>query len=139
MPDQRWQELFGQLRSNRDRALLAIAISNGARAAELLGVRSIDVDWGEQLIRVHRKGSGAPQWLPASSESFVWLRLYLHDLGDPLQPQDPSSRTPTCQVMCSYRWSGGTPVLNVAGVPLGVRSTSSSCLSLMACVVGVHF
>jgi integrase/recombinase XerD len=89
MPDQRWQELFGRLRSNRDRALLSIAISNGARAAELLGVRNIDVDWGEQLIRVHRKGSGAPQWLPASTDSFVWLRLYLHDLGDPLQPEDP--------------------------------------------------
>jgi integrase len=69
VPDQRWHELFGKLRSNRDRALLSIAISNGARAAELLGVRSIDVDWGEQLIQVHRKGSGVPQCLPAPSPS----------------------------------------------------------------------
>jgi integrase len=97
VPDQRWHELFGKLRSNRDRALLSIAISNGARAAELLGVRSIDVDWGEQLIQVHRKGSGVPQCLPASAESFVWLRLYLHDLGDPLQPQDPLWWTLRCR------------------------------------------
>jgi integrase/recombinase XerD len=30
---------------------------------------------------VTRKGSGAQQWLPASSEAFVWIRLYLDDLG----------------------------------------------------------
>lgn len=93
MPDERWRDLFGGLRCNRDRGLLAIAISNGARAGELLGMRSVDVDWGDQLIRVCRKGSGAAQWLPASSESFVWLRLYLDDLGDPLQPNDPLWQT----------------------------------------------
>ncbi|MCI2422698.1 hypothetical protein MOQ72_35260 [Saccharopolyspora sp. K220] len=69
--------------------LLALAVSNGARAAELLGMRGVDVDWGEQLIRVCRKGSGATQWLPASPEAFVWLRLYLADLGAPLEPNDP--------------------------------------------------
>ncbi len=89
MPDECWRDLFAGLRSNRDRALLAIAISNGARAAELLGVRSVDVDWGDQLVRVYRKGSGVQQWLPASSEAFVWLRLYLNDLGEPLTPNDP--------------------------------------------------
>ncbi|MBV8346194.1 MAG: site-specific integrase [Mycolicibacterium sp.] len=97
IPDQRWQELFAQLRSNRDRAVLSIAISNGARAAELLGVRNVDLDWGEQLVRVHRKGSGTPQWLPASAEAFVWLRLYLHDLGEPLQPEDPLWWTLRCR------------------------------------------
>jgi integrase/recombinase XerD len=89
MPDERWRDLFGGLRSNRDRALLCIAVSNGARAAELLGIRSADVDWGDQLVRVHRKGSGEPQWLPASPDAFVWLRLYLNDLGDPLGPNEP--------------------------------------------------
>ncbi|MFZ2176385.1 MAG: site-specific integrase [Rhodococcus sp. (in: high G+C Gram-positive bacteria)] len=97
MPDQRWQELFANLRSNRDRALLSIAISNGARAAELLGLRNVDLDWGEQLVRVHRKGSGSPQWLPASTEAFVWLRLYLHDLGDPAEPEDPLWWTLRCR------------------------------------------
>ena len=34
------------------------------------------VDPGEQRIGVHRKGSGRLQWLPASADAFVWLRLY---------------------------------------------------------------
>ena len=89
MPDEQWNALFGGLCSNRDRAILAIGVSNGARAAELLGVRGVDLDWGDQLVRVRRKGSDAEQWLPASSEAFVWLRLYLADLGTPLDPNDP--------------------------------------------------
>jgi integrase len=88
MPDERWNELFAGLRSNRDRAILALGISNGARASELLGVRSVDLDWGEQLVRVCRKGTGAQQWLPASPEAFVWIRLYLAEL-DALEPNDP--------------------------------------------------
>lgn len=88
MPDERWNELFAALRSNRDRALLAIAVSNGARAAELLGLRGVDLDWGDQLVRVVRKGSHAEQWLPASPEAFVWLRLYLAE-GPPLDPHGP--------------------------------------------------
>ena len=34
------------------------------------------VDPGRQLITVVRKGSGATQELPASTDAFVWLRLY---------------------------------------------------------------
>ena len=83
LPDERWNELFAALRSNRDRAILALGISNAARASELLGVRGVDLDWGEQLVRVTRKGSGAEQWLPASPDAFVWMRLYLAEL-DPL-------------------------------------------------------
>jgi hypothetical protein len=36
MPDERWKDLFGGLRSNRDRAILALSISNAARASEVL-------------------------------------------------------------------------------------------------------
>jgi integrase/recombinase XerD len=82
MPDERWAELFASLRSNRDRAIMAVAISTGARASELLGIAGADIDWGDQLVCVRRKGSGARQWLPASPESFVWLRLYLREVGD---------------------------------------------------------
>lgn len=89
IPDERWKDLFGRLRSNRDRALLAVVISNGARASEILGVRGVDLDWGDQLVRVCRKGTHAEQWLPASSEAFVWIRLYLADLGEPLDPPEP--------------------------------------------------
>lgn len=88
MPDERWTELFGALRSNRDRAILALAVSTASRAAELLGVRGVDLDWGEQLVRVTRKGSGTQQWLPASPEAFVWVRLYLAEIGSPT-PDEP--------------------------------------------------
>ena len=81
--------MFAGLRSNRDRAILALTISNGARAAEILGVRGVDLDWGDQLVRVTRKGSGAEQWLPASPEAFVWIRLYLAELATPLDPNEP--------------------------------------------------
>jgi len=82
MPDQRWIELFAALRYNRDRAILALAISTAARASELLGLRGADLDWGDQLIRVRRKGTRAEQWLPASPDAFVWLRLYLAEIGE---------------------------------------------------------
>ena len=83
MPDERWNDLFSAMRSNRDRAILALAISTAARASELLGVGPADLDWGDQLIRVRRKGTDAEQWLPASAEAFVWLRLYLAEVGGP--------------------------------------------------------
>ena len=88
MPEERWRDLFAGLRSNRDRAVLALAVSNGARAGELLGIRAADVDWGNQLVRVYRKGTGAAQCLPASPEALTWLRLYVADLGVPLEPGD---------------------------------------------------
>ena len=87
--DEHWRDLFGALRSNRDRALLSLTLSNGARAAEVLGVRMVDLDWGDQRVRVVRKGTRAAQWLPASPEAFVWLRLYLADLAEPLQADQP--------------------------------------------------
>lgn len=92
MPDERWNELFAVLRSNRDRAILALAVSNGVRAAELLGIRGVDLDWGDQLVRVRRKGTQAEQWLPASPDAFVWLRLHLDEIGG-VGPEDPVWQT----------------------------------------------
>jgi len=76
IPDQRFDELFAQLGSHRDRALVAFWVSTGARASELLGATVADVDPGQQLITVIRKGTRALQQLPASPDAFVWLRLY---------------------------------------------------------------
>ena len=76
LPDRVFDELFATLRSDRDRALLAFYVSTGARASELLGVTVDLVNPGDQRIGVHRKGSGRLQWLPASADAFVWLRLY---------------------------------------------------------------
>ena len=76
LPDHLFDALFAVMGCDRDRALLAFYVSTGARASELLGVTLDQVDVGAQQIAVHRKGSGRLQWLPASSDAFVWLRLY---------------------------------------------------------------
>lgn len=83
LPDRLFDALFATLGSDRDRALLAFYVSTGARASELLGVTTDLVDPGEQRIGVHRKGSGRLQWLPASADAFVWLRLYEQQANRP--------------------------------------------------------
>lgn len=76
IPDEEFNEVFARLSSNRDRALVAFYVSTGARASELLSATQGGVDPGRQLITVIRKGSRAAQELPASTDAFVWLRLY---------------------------------------------------------------
>ncbi len=91
IPDELFNQLFAELGSHRDRALVALWVSTGARATELLGARCADVDPGQQLVTVVRKGSRAVQQLPASPDAFVWLRLYqttLHDAA-PSGRDDP--------------------------------------------------
>ena len=88
MPDDLWDALFAAMGCNRDRAILALAVSTGARAAELLGMRGADIDWGNQLVRVIRKGTRAEQWIPASPDAFVWLRLYFNDIGGIVRASD---------------------------------------------------
>jgi integrase len=78
IPDELFNKLFAVLSSNR--ALVAFWISTGVRAFELLGARLCDMDPGQQLITVVRKGSRAVQQVPASTDAFVWLRLYQEDL-----------------------------------------------------------
>ena len=82
IPDELFNGLFAQLGSHRDRALVAFWVSTGARASELLGVTAADVDPGQQLITVIRKGTRALQQLPASPDAFVWLRLYQAQLAE---------------------------------------------------------
>jgi len=88
IPDSEFNDIFARLPSHRDRALVAFFVSTGARAAELLSVTNVGVDPGRQLITVVRKGSGAAQELPASSDAFVWLRLYQVEM-DGLNPDGP--------------------------------------------------
>ena len=63
IPDERFSELFAALSTHRDRALVALWVSTGARASELLGLTCGDVDPGQQLITVVRKGTKALQLL----------------------------------------------------------------------------
>lgn len=81
IPDERFDALFAQLGSHRDRALVALWVSTGARASELLAATAADVDPGQQLITVIRKGTRMLQPLPAAPDAFVWLRLYQAQLA----------------------------------------------------------
>jgi site-specific recombinase XerD len=76
VPDEEFNEIFARLPSHRDRALVAFYVSTGARASELLSATLAGVDPGRQVITVIRKGTGELQELPASTDAFVWLRLY---------------------------------------------------------------
>jgi site-specific recombinase XerD len=76
IPDDQFNEIFAELPSHRDRALVAFYVSTGARASELLSVTQGGLDFGRSVITVVRKGSQAAQELPASPDAFVWLRLY---------------------------------------------------------------
>ena len=76
VPDEEFNEIFARLPSHRDRALVAFYVSTGARASELLSATLAGVDPGRQLITVVRKGTRELQQLPASTDAFVWLRLY---------------------------------------------------------------
>lgn len=74
--DEEFNEIFAKLSSHRDRALVAFYVCTGARASELLSATQGGVDPGRQLITVVRKGTREQQELPASTDAFVWLRLY---------------------------------------------------------------
>lgn len=76
IPDEEFNEIFARLPSHRDRALVAFYVSTGARASELLSTTQGGVDPGRQLVSVVRKGTGEVAELPASTDAFVWLRLY---------------------------------------------------------------
>ena len=86
VPDDEFNEIFARLPSHRDRALVAFYVSTGARASELLSATQGGVDPGRQLISVVRKGSRATQELPASTDAFVWLRLYQVEMADRIPP-----------------------------------------------------
>jgi site-specific recombinase XerD len=97
--DDEFNEIFARLPSHRDRALVAFYVSTGARASELLSATAGGVDPGRQLITVVRKGTRVSQDLPASSDAFVWLRLYQLDMQGRIpkgrsQPLWWTSRTP---------------------------------------------
>jgi site-specific recombinase XerD len=82
IPDGEFNEIFAGLPSHRDRALVAFYVSTGARACELLSATLAGVDPGRQLITVARKGTRELQELPASTDAFVWLRLYQVEMAE---------------------------------------------------------
>lgn len=86
VPDAEFNEIFARLPSHRDRALVAFYVSTGARASELLSATLGGVNPERQLISVVRKGTRAIQQLPASTDAFVWLRLYQLEMDGLIPP-----------------------------------------------------
>jgi integrase len=83
IPDGLADELMAAMRTDRDRALLALFLSSGARASELLGVCGEQVDWARQQVWVVSKGTRAVQPVPASPEALVYLARYFDEHGTP--------------------------------------------------------
>ena len=71
-------DLFAGLRNDRDRALVAVTLSSGVRAGELLSMTANGVDAGQGVVAIEPKGAlGSRIWVPAAPESFVWIARYL--------------------------------------------------------------
>ncbi|MFI6998305.1 tyrosine-type recombinase/integrase [Nocardia sp. NPDC050175] len=77
LPDAVFDDFFAALPSNRDRAIVSIAVGSGPRASELLGMGLADLDIGRQLVAFEGKGHRELEWVPAPPDSFLWLAAYL--------------------------------------------------------------
>ncbi len=83
IPDSLWDEFFGAMTCDRDRAAVLLYVSSGARASELLGVRPCDIDWAKQLFWVVTKGTDDREQVPASPQALIILAAYLDTIGLP--------------------------------------------------------
>lgn len=66
-----------------------VSIDCGIRPGELVAMRGEDVDWGDALVHVVRKGGRRAQWLPVSRDAVVWLRRYQAASGYVAAPAEP--------------------------------------------------
>ncbi|MFF8024773.1 tyrosine-type recombinase/integrase [Streptomyces sp. NPDC007896] len=92
IPDGMWDEFFGALTCERDRAAVLLYVSSGSRASELLGVTPGYINWPKQLIWVVTKGTDDREPVPVSPQALTVLAVYLDHIG--LPPTDePVFRT----------------------------------------------
>ncbi|MFI6062453.1 tyrosine-type recombinase/integrase [Streptomyces sp. NPDC051286] len=92
IPDSMWDEFFGAMTCDRDRAAVLLYVSSGSRASELLGVTPGDIDWAKQLIWVITKGTDDREAVPASPQALTVLAAYLDHIGLP-SADEPVLRT----------------------------------------------
>jgi integrase len=134
VPDEEFNQIFAALGSHRDRALVAFYVSTGARASELLSATRGGADPGRQLITVVRKGTRELAQLPASSDAFVWLRLYQLDM-DGLLPR--GSRQPLWWTLRRpfrpLTYHGAHRMFERAGAAAGTDATLHSLRHTAAC------
>ena len=80
--------MFAALRHDRDRALIAVALSSGARASELLSMVRNGIDIGLGVVSVIPKGRPGRVWIPVAPEALVLMGRYLAS-RPPGSPHDP--------------------------------------------------
>lgn len=77
LPNELFNDFFIALPCNRDRAIVALGVSCGPRATELLTMRLEQVDVGRQVVALETKGRRELEEVPASPDAFLWLAPYL--------------------------------------------------------------
>lgn len=89
LSDELYEQVFARLRNDRDRAIVATAVSSGMRAGELLSMRRRDLHAADQTVEVLPKG-GVDQrvMVPVSPAAFVWIARYLAT-RPPCPPHEP--------------------------------------------------
>jgi integrase len=81
IPDRQWDALFAAMTCDRDRAIILMFVTSGARAEELLQVTLADIDWPGLRFYVVSKGTREREPVPASQEAFRMLSRYLDARG----------------------------------------------------------
>ena len=76
LSERHYEQVWAELTCDRDRALIKVATDCGARPTELLAMTGADIDWGDALVHVLRKGGARTQWRPVSRDAIIWLRRY---------------------------------------------------------------
>lgn len=89
LSDDQYERFWAELRCDRDRAMVKVAVDSGVRPGELLAMVGADIDWGDALVHVVRKGGRRAQWIPVSRNAMVWLRRYQARTGYVAGPTDP--------------------------------------------------
>lgn len=90
LSDAQFDAVWAELTCDRDRAMVKVSVDCGIRPGELVTMRGEDIDWGNALVHVVRKGGRKVQWLPVSFDAVVWLRRYqaersyVADLDEPV-------------------------------------------------------
>jgi integrase/recombinase XerD len=90
LSDRQFDDVWAQLSCDRDRAMVKVAVDSGVRPGELVALRGEDIDWGNALVYVVRKGGRRAQWVPISRDAVGWLRRYqsvsgyVAGAGDPM-------------------------------------------------------
>lgn len=91
IPDDHFEAFFEALGNDRDRALVSMYVSSGARPSEVLNLDVGDINLPDGIITVTRKG-GNVQDVPISWDAVSWYRIYQGTVGR-TDPSDPAWRT----------------------------------------------